>query len=73
MALLNVGAEFPNQPLTVVLRGEAKAIARSLDGKVIRVTGKIIDYKGKAEIEISSPDAVTIIPIVEKTGTHAGK
>jgi hypothetical protein len=50
--LVNVGAAYPNQLLTVVLRGEAKKLGADLDGKTIRVSGKITEYKGKPQIEV---------------------
>jgi hypothetical protein len=58
--LINVGADYPNQLLTIVLRGDAKSVAKDIDGKVVRVTGRVIDYKGKPEIEIrDSKDFIT--------------
>jgi hypothetical protein len=47
MVLVNVGAAYPDSPLTIVLRGDAKSIASQPDGKT--VTGQVIDYKGKPE------------------------
>lgn len=53
LTLVNLGDRYPNSPMTVVLKGEAKASLTKLDGKNICVTGKIIDYKGKPEIVIT--------------------
>ncbi|MDB5144531.1 MAG: hypothetical protein JWQ66_3244 [Mucilaginibacter sp.] len=53
MILVNVGAAYPDSPLTVVLRGDAKALSTQIDGKTITVTGKVIDYKGKPEIVVT--------------------
>ena len=50
--LVNVGAEYPNQVLTIVLRGETKALSKELNGRLIRVTGKVTEYKGKPQIEV---------------------
>lgn len=50
--LVNVGAEYPDQLVTVLLRGAAKTLAENIDGKMITVTGKVIDYKGRPEIEV---------------------
>ncbi|HEY4110060.1 S1/P1 nuclease [Puia sp.] len=52
LTLVNLGAAFPDQPLTVVLRGEATGMAKEIDGKMIRVTGKVEMYKGKPEIVV---------------------
>lgn len=60
MVLLNVGAAYPNQLLTVVLRGKAKSIASKVDGKEITVMGKVSLYKGKPQIEISDPQDIVI-------------
>jgi hypothetical protein len=60
LTLVNVGAAYPDQPLTVVLKGEAIAIADSLDGKTIRVTGKVELYKGKPEIVVTEKGKITV-------------
>jgi hypothetical protein len=60
MVLLNIGAAYPNQPLTVVLRGKAKAIAAKVDGKEITIIGKVSVYKGKPQIEVSDPQDIVI-------------
>jgi hypothetical protein len=55
MILVNVGAAYPDSPLTVVLRGDAKALSTQIDGKTITVTGQVVDYKGRPEIIIIDP------------------
>jgi len=55
MTLVNVGAAYPDSPLTVLLRGDAKALSSRIDNKTITVTGQVIDYKGKPEIVVSDP------------------
>lgn len=60
MVLLNVGATYPNQLLTVVLRGKAKAIAVKVDGKEITILGKVSLYKGKPQIEVSDPQDIVV-------------
>ena len=55
LTLVNLGAAFPNSPMTVVLKGAALATYKKLDGREICVTGKIIDYKGKPEIIVTDP------------------
>lgn len=58
--LVNVGAEYPNQLLTVLLRGTAKTLAENIDGKNITVTGKVIAYKGHPEIEVRDQGDITV-------------
>jgi DNA/RNA endonuclease YhcR with UshA esterase domain len=61
MVLLDLGGEHPNQFLTVVIKGEDRARFNGkpeeyYKGRDVTVTGKLIDYKGKPEIVVSSPD-----------------
>ncbi|MET3981136.1 hypothetical protein ABIB62_003787 [Mucilaginibacter sp. UYP25] len=56
--LLNLGAEYPNQLLTVVLKGEAKNTYKGLNSMTACVTGKVIEYKGKVEIVVTNPDNI---------------
>jgi hypothetical protein len=60
MILVNVGAAYPDSPLTVVLRGDAKALSTQIDGKTITVTGQVIDYKGKPEIVVTDKNQLII-------------
>lgn len=60
MTLVNLGAAYPNQLLTIVLKEDAKDL--KLDGKTITVNGKMIDYKGKPEIEVTDPAQIKIVP-----------
>ena len=60
LTLVNLGAAYPDQPLTVVLKGEAIALADGLDGKTIRVTGKVEMYKGKPEIIVTEKGKITV-------------
>ena len=60
LVLVNIGAAYPNQLLTLVLRGEAKKVVTDLEGKAVTVAGKLILYKGKPEIEINDPQDITI-------------
>ena len=62
--LVNVGAAYPNQQLTVALRGETKKLWTDFDGKTIRVSGKITEYKGKPQIEVSNLYMINLIHIV---------
>ncbi|HTD98508.1 MAG TPA: S1/P1 nuclease [Mucilaginibacter sp.] len=53
MVLVNMGGAYPNSLFTVVLRGDSKGLADNLDGKLICVSGKVIDYKGRPEIVVT--------------------
>jgi S1/P1 Nuclease len=55
MTLVNMGAAYPDQLLTVVLRGDAKEAYKGLDGQTVTVTGKLVNYKDKPEIVITDP------------------
>lgn len=44
---INLGAAYPDSPLTPVVRGGTKSLASQIHNKTITVTGKLIDYKGK--------------------------
>ncbi|MBS7565520.1 S1/P1 nuclease [Mucilaginibacter sp. Bleaf8] len=55
MILVNLGAAYPNQLLTVALKGKARELGAQLSDKVITVEGEVIDYKGKPEIIITDP------------------
>jgi DNA/RNA endonuclease YhcR with UshA esterase domain len=60
MVLVNLGAAYPNSPLTIVLRNEAKSLASKLENKTITVQGKVIDYKGKPEIVVTDGNQINI-------------
>jgi S1/P1 Nuclease len=55
MVLLNLGAAYPNQILTVVLKGKAKENYRGLTSKKICVSGTAVLYRGKPEIIVTDP------------------
>lgn len=56
--MVNMGADYPNQLLTVILRGKAKDLTDELKGKEIWVTGVIVDYKGRPEIVVNDPSKI---------------
>lgn len=58
MTLVNLGGAYPDQLLTLVLKGAAKDAYKGLDGQTVCVTGKIVLYKDKPEIVITDPGAV---------------
>ena len=60
MTLVNLGAAYPDQLLTLVLREGAKDIYKSLDGQTVCVTGTIVLYKEKPEIVVTDPGAVVV-------------
>ena len=65
MILFNVGADYPNQDLTLMIRGVTmehfdKAILDGLVGKEVTVDGKLISYNGKPEIEITNPSQIKV-------------
>lgn len=59
--LVNLGGEYPNQLLTVVLRSEARQLKNSLTGKTITVVGTVTDYNGKPQIEVKDLMAVNVL------------
>lgn len=62
MTLVNLGAAYPNQLATVVLKGEAKEhFATSyIDGKVLTVVGIVSAYKGKPQMVITESKQLSI-------------
>jgi len=60
MTLVNLGAAYPNQPLTVVLRDGARDLGPTLDGKNICVTGTVVSYRDKPEIVVTDPKMITV-------------
>lgn len=59
MILLNLGAAYPDSPLTVVLRGDARSLSTGIDGKTITITGQLMDYKGKPEIVVTDKNQLS--------------
>jgi hypothetical protein len=60
LTLVNLGAAYPNQPLTVVLRDAARVLGPGLDGKNICVTGTVVSYRDKPEIVVTDPKMITV-------------
>lgn len=58
MVLVNLGAAYPNQLLTLALKDDAKSLGAQLDGKTVTVTGQVIDYKGKPEIILTDKNQI---------------
>lgn len=61
MTLVNLGAAYPDQLLTVVLRGDARNSSLPSDGQTICVTGTIVLYKGKPEIVVKETANVSVV------------
>jgi len=60
LTLVNLGAAYPNQPLTIVLRDAARDIGPGLDSKNICVTGTVVSYKDKPEIVVTDPKQIVV-------------
>jgi S1/P1 Nuclease len=60
LTLVNLGAAYPDQLLTIVLRGDAKDAYNGLDGQTVCVTGKIVSYKDKPEIVVTDPKLIVV-------------
>jgi hypothetical protein len=65
MILMNVGGEYPNAPLTIVIYSDSlknfdSAPEEFYKGKNICVGGKVKMYKGKPEIIIKSMDSIIV-------------
>lgn len=58
MVLVNLGAAYPNQLLTIALKGNAKVLGNQLNNKTVTVEGEVTDYKGKPEIIITDPSMI---------------
>jgi hypothetical protein len=61
---LNFDKPYPNTPFTVVIfgkdRGKFSEPERAYKDKAVCVTGKIRDYRGKPEIEVTEPGQLQI-------------
>jgi len=60
MTLVNLGAAYPDQLLTLVLQGDAKEAYKGLDGQQVCVTGSLVLYKDKPEMIITDPKMIGI-------------
>lgn len=60
MVLVNLGAAYPNSPLTVVLRKDAKSLGASLQDKTIKVTGTVEKYRDKPEIVVTDRSQIKV-------------
>jgi DNA/RNA endonuclease YhcR with UshA esterase domain len=65
LTFINVGAAYPNSPLTIVIFAKDLPNFKPTPevlyaNKKICVTGKVEDFKGKAEIVITKPEEIVI-------------
>jgi hypothetical protein len=58
---INIGAAHPNQPFTAVCFGGALPTEdlKKLDGKTVKVSGKIKDYNGQIEIVLERAEQIS--------------
>ena len=66
LTLLNLGAAYPNQLLTVVIRGDdrtkfAEAPETLYRGKDILVKGKVEMFNGKPQIVVTTKEQIEIV------------
>ena len=65
---LNIGRDYPDPDrFTVMIWGDDRgsfpdAPESMYEAKTIRVTGVVSEYDGRAQIEVTSPDAIEIVP-----------
>lgn len=64
--LLNMGAPYPDQPLTLVIesavRNNFNMPEEAYLNKTLRIKGKVVSYKGKPQIALYNTTQVEIIP-----------
>lgn len=70
MTLLNVGGDFPNHLLVVMIKPKDRSKftikpEEHFVGKQVMVSGVIIDYKGKPEIIINDPKQIAETDITD--------
>ncbi|HZE86420.1 MAG TPA: S1/P1 nuclease [Puia sp.] len=59
MTLVNLGAAYPDQLLTVVLKGDPASFhVEQLNNATLCATGKLIEFKGKPEIVVTEPGMI---------------
>ncbi|MES2268764.1 MAG: S1/P1 nuclease [Bacteroidota bacterium] len=64
MMLLNMGAAYPNQVLTIVLKGNALEGYKKLACDEVGAIGKVVIYKGRPEIIVSDTNDLICKSIV---------
>ena len=65
MTLLNIGGENPNQDFTIMIKSDNRSKFGQpevdLKGKTVTVEGMVIDYRGKAEIEVTDIKQIKVV------------
>ena len=67
ITFINLGAAYPNSPLTIVIRAEDRGnfpqpAEAMYENKNVCVTGIIKEYKGRYEIDVTAPAEIAIEP-----------
>ena len=65
ITFINLGAAYPNSPLTIVIRAEDRGnfpqpAETMYADKNVCVTGTIKEYKGRYEIEVTQPGEIVV-------------
>ncbi len=65
ITFINLGAAYPNSPLTIVIRAEDRSnfphpAETMYTDKNICVTGTIVEYKGRYEIDVTKPTQIAV-------------
>lgn len=65
LTLIDVGGNHPNELLTLIIKGDDRKKFKTppedaLKGKKVCITGQLMDYKGKPEIEITDPEQINV-------------
>ena len=67
--LLNLGAQYPNQLLVVVIDNnlllKADFKPQTFTGKQVMATGKVFEYNGKPQIVLSSLNQLQSVPFTD--------
>lgn len=69
MTMLNLGGNFPNHLLVVMIPAKLNALfpgkPDDVKGNIITITGKLINYNGKPEIIVSDQLQIEFIPLLK--------
>lgn len=65
MVFLNLGGEYPNQKMTIVIKGKDREKFKvspeiAFKGKTICVTGTVTNYNGKPEVVVTDPEQIKV-------------
>jgi len=70
LTLLNVGADYPNQKLTLIIKGANRNKFNGkpeviFKGKDVTIRGVVTDYNGKPQIIITDPNQIEILGLTK--------